>query len=281
MEKYILNNGVEMPMVGFGVFQVTDLNQCEEAVLKALNAGYRLIDTAAVYKNEEAVGRAIKRSGVPREEIFVTTKLWISDATEEKAGSALETSLKKLGLDYVDLYLIHQPYNDIFGSWRAMEKAYKEGKTRAIGVSNFYEDQVSNLVEYNEIVPAVNQIEVNPFYQQEEKHKYMQGKGILTQSWASFAEGKNNIFTNEVLVEIAKKYNKSVAQVILRWLNQREIAVIPKSVTESRIIENREIFDFQLDNEDIERIKRLDTGKSLFVNHRNPENIVRLKNLYV
>lgn len=277
MKKYILNNGIEMPMLGFGVFQVADLNQCEEAVLTALNNGYRLIDTAAIYKNEEAVGRAIKRSKIPREEIFVTTKLWISDATEEKANIALETSLKKLGLDYIDLYLIHQPYNDVFGAWRAMEKSYKEGKTRAIGVSNFYEDQISNLIEYNEIVPAVNQIEINPFYQQEEKHQYMKEKGILTQSWASFAEGKNNIFNNEILLSIAKKYNKTVAQVILRWLNQREIAVIPKSVTESRIIENNKIFDFKLDNEDIELIKQLDTGESLFLNHRDPNNVVRLK----
>lgn len=270
MEKIKLNNGVEMPLLGLGVFQVENPDECEQAVLDALESGYRLIDTASLYKNEEAVGKAIKKSGVAREELFITTKLWVSDTGYDRTKKAFETSLKKLQLEYLDLYIIHQAMGDYYGSWRAMEEFYKEGKIRAIGISNFFPDRVVDLIAHNEVVPAVNQIEVNPFYQRNEDHELLQHYQILTQSWASFAEGKNDIFNNELLVSIGKKYNKSVAQVTLRWLVQRGIAVIPKSVRKARMVENADIWDFELSQEDIDAIKSLDSGKSVFFDHRDP-----------
>lgn len=271
MKKITLNNGVEMPILGFGVFQITNLEECEQSVLTAIESGYRLIDTAASYQNETAVGKAIKRSAVPREELFITTKLWIEDTGYEKTKEAIERSLNKLQLDYLDLYLIHQPYGDIHGSWRAMEELYKEGKIRAIGISNFHPDRVVDLMAFNEIVPAVNQIETHPFHQQIETQKFLAENNIQIQSWASFAEGKNDLFNNELLASIGKKYNKSVAQVVLRWLTQRGIAVIPKSVSRGRMIENIDIFDFELTAEDMATIQSLDTKESLFFSHRDPE----------
>ena len=270
--KYVtLNNGVKMPILGFGVFQIDDMKECEEAVYNALKAGYRLIDTAAAYGNEEAVGRAIKRSGIPREEIFVTTKLWVSDANYEKAKLAFETSLKKLDLEYIDLYLIHQPFNDVYGAWRAMTELYKEGKIKAIGVSNFYPDRLVDFIMNNEVVPAVNQVETHPFNQQVKANEIMKEYGVQIESWGPFAEGKNGIFTNEILSEIGKKYNKSVAQVILRWLIQRDVVVIPKSVRKERIEENFNVFDFELNSEDMEKISELDKKESLFLNHDDVE----------
>ncbi|SJN52313.1 oxidoreductase, aldo/keto reductase family [Sphingobacterium faecium PCAi_F2.5] len=260
-----------MPILGFGVFQITNLEECEKSVLTAIESGYRLIDTAASYQNETAVGKAIKRIAVPREELFITTKLWIEDTGYEKTKEAIERSLNKLQLDYLDLYLIHQPYGDIHGSWRAMEKLYKEGKIRAIGISNFHPDRVVDLMAFNEIVPAVNQIETHPFHQQIETQKFLAENNIQIQSWASFAEGKNDLFNNKLLASIGKKYNKSVAQVVLRWLTQRDIAVIPKSVNRGRMIENIDIFDFELTAEDMATIQSLDTKESLFFSHRDPE----------
>ncbi|WGQ15456.1 aldo/keto reductase [Sphingobacterium faecium] len=271
MKQITLNNGVEMPILGFGVFQITNLEECEKSVLTAIESGYRLIDTAASYQNETAVGKAIKRIAVPREELFITTKLWIEDTGYEKTKEAIERSLNKLQLDYLDLYLIHQPYGDIHGSWRAMEKLYKEGKIRAIGISNFHPDRVVDLMAFNEIVPAVNQIETHPFHQQIETQKFLAENNIQIQSWASFAEGKNDLFNNKLLASIGKKYNKSVAQVVLRWLTQRDIAVIPKSVNRGRMIENIDIFDFELTAEDMATIQSLDTKESLFFSHRDPE----------
>lgn len=278
MQKVILNNGVEMPIIGFGVFQIADPNECEQSVYDAISAGYRLIDTAASYQNEEAVGRAIKRSGVAREELFITTKLWLEDAGYERTKRAFEKSLKKLQLDYLDLYLIHQPFGDVYGAWRAMEELYKEGKVRAIGVSNFHPDRLIDLIIHNEVVPAVNQVETHPFNQQIEAAKFMKENNVQIESWAPFAEGKNNLFQNEVLVSIGEKYNKSVAQVVLRWLTQREVVVIPKSVRKERIVENFNIFDFDLSQEDMESIAKLDTKESLFFSHRDPEMVKWLGN---
>lgn len=270
--KYVtLNNGVKIPILGFGVFQIDDMKECEEAVYNALKAGYRLIDTAASYRNEEAVGRAIKRSGIPREEIFVTTKLWVSDANYEKAKLAFETSLKKLDLEYIDLYLIHQPFNDVYGAWRAMTELYKEGKIKAIGVSNFYPDRLVDFIMNNEVVPAVNQVETHPFNQQVKTNEIMKEYGVQIESWGPFAEGKNGIFANEILSKIGKKYNKSVAQVILRWLIQRGVVVIPKSVRKERIEENFNVFDFELNSEDMGKISELDKKESLFLNHDDVE----------
>ena len=270
--KYVtLNNGVKMPILGFGVFQIDDMKECEEAVYNALKAGYRLIDTAASYRNEEAVGRAIKRSGIPREEIFVTTKLWVSDANYEKAKLAFETSLKKLDLEYIDLYLIHQPFNDVYGAWRAITELYKEGKIKAIGVSNFYPDRLVDFIMNNEVVPTVNQVETHPFNQQVKANEIMKEYGVQIESWGPFAEGKNGIFANEILSEIGKKYNKSVAQVILRWLIQRDVVVIPKSVRKERIEENFNVFDFELNSEDMGKISELDKKESLFLNHDDVE----------
>ena len=265
-----LNNGVEMPILGFGVFQVPDLNECERSVYDAIRSGYRLIDTAASYMNEEAVGKAIKRSDVPREELFITTKLWVHDAGYENTKKAFDRSLKKLQLDYLDLYLIHQPYNDVHGAWRAMEELYAAGKIRAIGVSNFQPDRVMDFISYNKIVPAVNQIETHPFHQQIETQKFLQENGVQHESWGPFAEGKNDLFKNELLLSIGKKYNKSIAQVVLRWLTQRGIVAIPKSVRKERMEENFNIFHFQLSNEDVQAIQTLDQNVSAFFDHRDP-----------
>jgi len=270
MKHMVLNNGVEMPILGFGVFQVTDAEVCERSVYEAVQAGYRLIDTAASYLNEEAVGRAIKSGGVPRDDLFVTTKLWIQDAGYESTKKAFEKSLKRLQLDYLDLYLIHQPYGDVYGSWRAMEELYREGRIRAIGVSNFQSDRIMDLIVHNEVVPAVNQIETHPFNQQIETQKLLQENNVQIESWGPFAEGKNNIFQNELLLSIAGKYRKTVAQVILRWLTQRGVVVIPKSVRKERIVENFNIFDFELSSEDMDAIKALDTKLSSFFDHRDP-----------
>jgi len=276
MQKVVLNNGVEMPILGFGVYQIADTEECEKSVYEAIRAGYRLIDTAAAYQNEEAVGTAIQKSGVPREDIFVTTKLWIQDAGYESTKKAFERSLKRLQLDYLDLYLIHQPYGDVYGSWRAMEELYREGKIRAIGVSNFQPDRLMDLMVHNKVVPAINQIETHPFHQQIETQKFLQENNVQIESWGPFAEGKNNIFENELLLSMAEKYKKTVAQVILRWLTQREVVVIPKSVRKERIVENFSIFDFELSPEDMDAIGTLDTKVSSFFDHRNPEMVKRL-----
>ena len=273
MQKVKLNNGVEMPILGFGVFQVPDVVECEKSVLEAIHTGYRLIDTAAAYMNEEAVGKAIKKGGVEREGLFITTKLWIQDTGFESTKKAFEKSLKRLHLDYLDLYLIHQPFGDVYGSWRAMEDLYREGKIRAIGVSNFQPDRLMDLIMFNEVVPAVNQIETHPFNQQIEPQKFLKENNVQIESWGPFAEGKNNIFHNDILLDIAGKYKKSVAQVILRWLTQRGVVVIPKSVHKERIVENFNIFDFELSAEDVESIVSLDTKKSLFFDHRDPEMV--------
>ena len=268
-----LNNGVAMPLLGFGVFQIPDAEECERSVSEALRVGYRLIDTAASYGNEEAVGNAIKRSGVAREELFVTTKLWLHDAGYERTKMAFDRSLQRLGLEYLDLYLIHQPFGDVYGAWRAMEELYREGRIRAIGVSNFHPDRIMDLIVHNEVVPAVNQIECHPFYQQIETQKFLQDNTVQIESWGPLAEGRNNIFENEVLRSIAGKYQKTVAQVILRWLTQRGVVAIPKSVRPERIAENFNVFDFDLRPEDMEAIGTLDT-KTGFFDHRDP-NIVK------
>lgn len=270
MQTVQLNNGIEMPILGFGVFQVPDPAECERSVFDAIQAGYRLIDTAASYLNEEAVGKAIKKSSVPREELFITTKLWVQDAGYENTKKAFAKSLKKLQLDYLDLYLIHQPYNNVHGSWRAMEELYEQGMTRAIGVSNFQPYRVMDLIVFNKISPAVNQIETHPFHQQIETQKFLLENNVQHQSWGPFAEGKNNIFQNELLDSIGKKYNKSIAQVILRWLTQRGIVAIPKSVRKNRIEENFNIFDFKLSDEDMLLIQTLDQEVSAFFDHQDP-----------
>ena len=279
MKNVILNNGVEMPILGFGVYQINNPDECEQSVYDALTAGYRLIDTAAAYLNEEAVGRAIKRSGVPREEIFITTKLWIQDAGYENTKKAFAKSLEKLQVDYLDLYLIHQPFGDIYGSWRAMEELYRNGKIKAIGVSNFKMDRLIDLIDHNEVVPAVNQIETHPFTQQIESTKLMIENRVQIESWGPFAQGTNNVFQNELLVTLAEKYNKSVSQVILRWLTQRGVVAIPKSVRKERIIENFNIFDFELRQEDMEAIAALDMKQNLIFDHYDPESVRRLGNV--
>ena len=273
MKNVTLNNGIQMPVLGFGVYQITDPAECEQAVYDALMAGYRLIDTAAAYKNEEAVGKAVIKSGIPRDELFITTKLWIQDAGYDSTKRAFEESLKRLQTDYLDLYLIHQPFGDIYSSWRAMEDLYNEGKIRAIGVSNFLPDRLLDLILHNKITPAVNQVETHSFLQQIENAEFMKENNVQIESWAPFAEGKNNIFQNEILLSIAGKYNKSVAQIILRWLTQRDIVVIPKSVRKERIIENFDIFDFELSKEDMEKIVTLNTDQSSFFSHRDPEMV--------
>ena len=276
MKTVTLNNGVEMPLLGFGVFQVPDLVECERSVADAIQAGYRLIDTAASYGNEEAVGNAIRHSGVARKEFFITTKLWVSGAGYEKTKAAFERSMQKLQLDYLDLYLIHQPYGDVYGSWRAMEELYGEKRIRAIGVSNFHPDRIMDLVLHNTIRPAVNQIETHPFHQQVETQRFLQDNQIQIESWGPFAEGKNNIFQNEVLRSIGSKYHKSVAQVILRWLTQRGVVAIPKSVKKERMAENFAIFDFELQPDDMAAIASLDTKASAFFDHRDPESVKRI-----
>ena len=270
MQTVKLNNGVDIPILGFGVFQITNAEECERSVSEAIQTGYRLIDTAASYLNEEAVGRAIKSSGVPRDELFVTTKLWIQDAGYESTKKAFERSLKRLQLEYLDLYLIHQPYGDVYGSWRAMEELHNEGRIKAIGVSNFQPDRIMDLILHNEVVPAVNQVETHPFNQQIETQKFLQENNVQIESWGPFAEGKNNIFQNELLLAIAGKYRRTVAQVILRWLTQRGVVVIPKSVRKERMVENFSIFDFELSFEDMNAIISLDTKVSSFFDHRDP-----------
>jgi len=265
-----LNNGVEMPILGFGVFQMTDLDECARSVQDAIRTGYRLLDTAASYGNEEAVGKGIKRSGVPRHELFVTTKLWLADAGYDKTKRAFDRSLQRLGLDYLDLYLIHQPYGDVYGAWRAMEELYREGRAKAIGVSNFHPDRLIDLILHNEVTPTVNQIETHPFHQQVETQKFLEQHNVQIESWGPFAEGRNNIFQHGVLRSIGGKYGKSVAQVILRWLTQRGVVAIPKSVRMERIAENIDVFDFQLGAEDMAAIATLDTGQSAFFDHRDP-----------
>lgn len=265
-----------MPILGFGVYQITDLEQCEQAVVDAIQAGYRLIDTAAAYDNEEAVGRAIKRCGVAREELFITTKVWVSDTGYEKTMKAFEKSMAKLQLDYLDLYLIHQPYGDLFGSWRAMTELYQANKIRAIGVSNLTSDRLLDLILNSGMVPAVNQIEIHPFFQQDQDHEFMTKENVQTEAWAPFAEGKFNLFQNEVLADIAKKHNKTIAQVVLRWIIQRDIVVIPKSAHKERIIENFSVFDFELDQAEMERIKALDQASPIFFSHRDPDVVRRL-----
>lgn len=271
-----LNNGVVMPLLGFGVFQMNDAEECERSVAEALRVGYRLIDTAASYGNEAAVGSAIQRSGVAREELFITTKLWIQDAGFERARQAFERSMQRLQLDYLDLYLIHQPFGDVYGAWRAMEELHREGRIRAIGVSNFYPDRLMDLIVHNQVVPAVNQIETHPFNQQIETQKFLQDNNVQIESWGPLAEGRNNIFQNEVLRSIADTHQKSVAQVILRWLTQRGVVAIPKSVHPERIAENLAIFDFNLRSEDMAAIATLDTKTSSFFDHRDPVVVRRL-----
>lgn len=273
METVKLNNGIEMPILGFGVFQVTDQKECEIGVLNAIETGYRLIDTAASYMNETAVGNAIRESGVARENLFITTKLWVQDTGYEKTKLAFEKSLNKLQSDYLDLYLIHQPYGDVHGSWRAMEELYKAGKIKAIGVSNFQPDRVMDLITFNEIIPAVNQIETHPFNQQIETQKFLTENKVQIESWGPFAEGRNNLFQNELLLSIAAKYNKSLAQVVLRWLTQRGVVAIPKSVRKERMEENFNVFDFELSAEDMAMISTLDMKASSFFDHRDPEII--------
>ena len=264
-----LNNGVQMPILGFGVFQIPD-EQTEQVVTDALATGYRLIDTAASYGNEEAVGRAIAKSGIPRDELFVTTKLWVQDTGEENTKRAFDASLQRLGLDHLDLYLIHQPLGDVYGSWRAMQDLLREGRVRAIGVSNFHPDRLVDLIEHNEIAPAVNQIETHPFFQRAADQALMVERGVQIESWGPFAEGKNNLFADPVLTEIGTAHGKSVAQVVLRWLSQRDVVVIPKSVRPDRMAQNLDVFDFVLTDEQMARIATMDAGASLFFDHRDP-----------
>ncbi len=264
-----LNNGVEMPILGFGVFQIP-AEETEQVVAAALDAGYRSLDTAAAYMNEEAVGRAIQSSGIARDELFITTKLWIQHQGEEAARRAFESSLQKLGLDYLDLYLVHQPFGDYYGSWRAMEKLNQEGLARAIGVANFYPDRLIDLIEYNETTPTVNQIETHPFFQRADYQELMRERGVQIESWGPFAEGRNNLFSDPTLSEIGKAHGKSVAQVVLRWLVQREVVAIPKSVRPDRLRENFDVFDFELTEDELARIAALDGGESLFLDHHDP-----------
>ncbi|MEW8995046.1 aldo/keto reductase [Clostridium sp.] len=270
MEYITLNNGVKMPILGYGVYQIENLKECERCVLDAIEIGYRSIDTAQTYGNEEAVGRAIKKCNVPREKLFITTKVWISNAGYEKAKTSIEKSLKKLQLEYLDLVLIHQPFNDYYGTYKAMEEMYKRGKIRAIGVSNFYPDRLIDLIKFNEIVPAINQVETHPFNQQVKAKEIMDKYGVQIESWAPFAEGQNNIFTNKTLKKVGYRYNKSTAQVALRYLIQRGVIVIPKSVHKERMIQNFDIFDFKLNEDDMNRIAKLDKGESAFFSHSDP-----------
>ena len=274
MEYTTLNNGIKMPMEGFGVFQVSDPKQCEQAVLDAISTGYRLIDTAASYGNEESVGSAIKRSGARREDLFITTKLWVSDASYDKAKAAFEISLKRLGLEYLDLYLIHQPMGDYYGAWRAMEELYKEGRIRAIGVCNFYPHVLADFCETVEVIPAVNQVELHPFFQQENALKLMKEYDVTPEAWGPFAEGKHGIFSDPTLTEIGSKYGKSAAQVVLRWNVQRGVVVIPKSVHRERMEQNIDIWNFTLSDEDMALISKMDIGHSEIVDHFDP-NFVR------
>ena len=273
-----MNNGVQMPSLGFGVYAVA-AEETERVVADALAAGYRHIDTAAAYENEAAVGRALAASGIPRDELFITTKLWISDAGEDTARRAFERSLQRLGLDRLDLYLIHQPYGDYYGSWRAMEKLYAEGTTRAIGVSNFHPDRLIDLIDHNEVTPAVNQIETHPFFQRTTDHQVMVERGVQHESWGPLGQGRSDLFTHPVLAEIAAAHGKTVAQVVLRWLIQRDVVVIPKSARPERMRENLDIFDFALSDDQTARIATLDTGASTAFDHRDPAGVAFLGNV--
>lgn len=281
MEFVTLNNGVKMPLEGFGVFQVPDPAVCEQAVLDAIATGYRLVDTAAAYMNEQAVGAAIQKCGVPREELFITTKLWVQDASYEGAKRAIETSLRNLGLDYIDLYLIHQPMGDYIGAYRAMEEAYREGKLKVIGVCNFYPNRLADLCETVEVTPAVNQVELHPFFQQENALTLMKEYGVVPEAWGPFAEGNHGIFTHPVLTEIGKQYGKTAAQVALRWNVQRGVVVIPKSIHKNRMEQNIDIWDFQLSEEDMAQIAKLDLGHSEIVDHSDPGFVKMLHSMKV
>lgn len=270
MQYVTLNNGLKMPILGFGVFQIPDPKECERAVIDAIESGYRLIDTAASYLNEESVGKGVKSSGPAREDLFVTSKLWVQHAGYEATREAIDKSLQRLQLDYLDLYLIHQPFGDVHGSWRAMEEAYRDGKLRAIGLSNFQPDRLMDIMAFNEVKPMVNQIEVNPFHQQDESVSFMVANGVQAEAWAPFAEGRNNLFQNEALTAIAAKYGKSVGQVVLRWLVQRNIVALAKTVRRERMVENLDVFDFTLDEGDMAVIAQLETGNSSFFSHRDP-----------
>lgn len=269
-----LNNGVEIPPIGFGVFRMENLEECEKATIEAIKAGYRLIDTAAAYKNEEAVGRAIKNCGIPRDELFITTKLWITDTSYEGAKRGFEKSLSKLGLDYLDLYLIHQPYNDYYGAWRALEELYEEGKVRAIGIDNFTQDRTADFIFFNKIKPMVNLVECNAFFQREDEKKYLDSENILMQAWSPLAAGQSRLFENETLLQIAHNHNKTVAQIVLRWLVQRGIVPIVKSSNPIRMKENLDIFDFEISQYEMDEIKKLDTGRTCFI-PRNTGEIVK------
>jgi 2,5-diketo-D-gluconate reductase A len=271
MQKVTLNNGTTMPIAGYGVFQIADAEECSRCVIDAIQAGYRLVDTAASYMNEAAVGRGIKRSGVARETLFVTTKLWVQHTGYEHTQKAIDDSLRRLQLDYLDLYLIHQPYGDVHGSWRAMQDAYRSGKLRAIGVSNFEPDRLMDIAAFNEIKPAVNQIEINPFQQQDESVAFMRELAVQAEAWAPFAESRQNLFQNELLQAIANKHGKTIGQVVLRWVVQRGVVALAKSVRNARIIENLAIFDFELDKDDIAKISTLNTATSSFFSHRDPK----------
>lgn len=269
MEYVTLNNGLKMPIFGFGVFQIPDAQECERSVIDAIETGYRLIDTAASHLNEEAVGKGIKNSGVAREDIFVTTKLWVQDNGYERTREAIDKSLRRLQMDYLDLYLIHQPFGDVHGSWRAMEDAYRVGKLRAIDLSNFYPDRLMDIMGFNEVKPAVNQVEVNPFHQQAESVSFMRDNEVQPEAWAPFAEGRKNLFQNELLAGIGAKYGKSVGQVVLRWVIQRNIVALAKSARRERMAENLDVFDFQLDANDMASMGTLETGSSSFFSHRD------------
>lgn len=276
MEFQTLNNGIKIPVLGFGVWQIFDQKECQKAVEDALSVGYRLIDTASLYRNEEAVGRAIKASGIPREDIFLTSKAWISQLGYEDTKLALKETLRKLDTDYLDLYLIHQPFGDYYGAWRAMEELYKDGRIRAIGVSNFTSDRIIDLCNNVDVIPAVNQIELHPFFQREEELEILKEYGIAAQAWAPFAEGMNGMFTNPVLVEIGKKYNKTAAQVVLRWNIERNVSVIPKSVHKNRMEQNLAIWDFSLNEEDMKKIATLDLGHPQMLDTRKPSEVKRV-----
>ncbi|KAH0790602.1 aldo/keto reductase [Histomonas meleagridis] len=278
MQKAKLNNGVEIPLLGFGVYQIPDHDQCKQVVLDAIRTGYRLIDTAAVYLNEKAVGEAIKESGVPREELFITTKVWVQNAGYENTKKAFQASLDRLGLEYIDLYLIHEIFGDYYGSWRAMEELYAEGKIRAIGVSNFYPDRLVDLIMHNKIVPAVNQVECHPFFQKEDALSVMKEYGVQPEAWAPFAEGGHGFFTNPIMKKIADNHHKTVAQVALRWNIQRGVVVIPKTVHKNRMEENFDVWDFELTKEEMEEIATLDTGHSEILNHYEIARVKRINN---
>lgn len=270
MEYVTLNNGLRLPLLGFGVFQIPDPAECERCVIDAIESGYRLIDTATSYLNEQAVGQAVRNSGVARSDLFITSKLWVQDTGYEQTRLAIDKSLRRLGFDYLDMYLIHQPFGDVHGAWRAMEEAYRGGKLRAIGVSNFHPDRLMDLMAFNEVAPAVNQVEVNPFHQQQESASFMRENGVRAQAWAPFAEGRNGLFQNALLAGVAAKHNKSIGQVVLRWLIQRDIVALAKTTRRERMAENLDVFDFSLDDADMAGIAGLETGTSSFFSHRDP-----------